>query len=264
MSWETECGSGFHTGWCRHKVTGKVYLRAGAMTDIRASVSGGIFEYPAEVILSRANRPIVALDIDGTLGDYHKHFLWFAELWFGRPFPPPDEVNPGLRLSTFMGIPHRDYRECKLAYRQSGLKRAMPCYPYASELTRNIRKSGADVWICTSRPYLRLDNIDPDTREWLRRNGIQYDGLIWESIPDGDQTCGKYNDLVNQVGLSRIVAVVDDLPEQTADAERLGILNIYVRDQPYNREPHVRGDRITDLSTLWECLEQDISQWRNK
>ena len=127
-------------------------------------MSGGIFEYPAEVILSRNNRPVVALDIDGTLGDYHAHFLWFAERYFGRPFPPPTEVNPGLRLSTFMGIPHREYRDCKLAYRQGGLKRFMPAYPYASELTENIHETGADVWICTSRPYLRLDNIDPDTR----------------------------------------------------------------------------------------------------
>lgn len=223
---------------------------------------GGVFEYPAEVILSRANRPIVGVDIDGTLGDYHAHFLWFATHWFGREFPDPRTVNPGMRLSTFMGVPHRDYQECKLAYRQGGLKRFMPVYPGASDLTKFIHEAGADVWICTTRPYLRLDNIDPDTREWLRRNDIQYDGLIWDSLPDGDNSCGKYQDLVNQIGLSRIVAVVDDLPEQTADAERLGIQNIYLRDQPYNREPHVRGDRITDLNNLWHNLAMDIAQWR--
>ena len=222
-------------------------------------VSGGIFEYPAEVILSRNNRPVVALDIDGTLGDYHAHFLWFAERYFGRPFPPPTEVNPGLRLSTFMGIPHREYRDCKLAYRQGGLKRFMPAYPYASELTENIHETGADVWICTSRPYLRLDNIDPDTREWLARNKIHYDAVIWESLPDGDRDCGKYHDLVEQVGLDRIVAAVDDLPEQTADAERLGIHNIYVRDQPYNRDHWVRGSRVSNLEVLWRLLEVDIS-----
>lgn len=227
-------------------------------------MSGGIFEYPAEVILSRANRPIVGVDIDGTLGDYHAHFLWFAEKWFGRSFPPPEEVNPGLRLSTFMGIPHHEYRECKLAYRQGGLKRFMPCYEGAADLTHYIHANGADVWICTSRPYLRLDNIDPDTREWLRRNNIEYDAVIWDSIPDGDQTCGKYTDLVTQVGLSRIIAVVDDLPEQTADAERLEIPNIYIRDQPYNREPHVRGDRVKNLGELWACLEIDIDMWRTR
>ena len=54
---------------------------------------------------SGGDKPIVALDIDGTLGDYHAHFLWFAERYFGWSFPPADEVNPGMRLSEFMRIP---------------------------------------------------------------------------------------------------------------------------------------------------------------
>jgi phosphoglycolate phosphatase-like HAD superfamily hydrolase len=209
---------------------------------------------------SGGDKPVVAIDIDGTLGDYHAHFLWFAERWLGRPMPSATEVNPGMRLSEFMGVPHHVYRECKLAYRQGGLKRFMPAYPFASDLTRKVRAEGAQLWICTTRPYLRHDNIDQDTREWLRRNEIEYDAVIWEGIDEEDPT--KYQDLVGQVGLSRIVAVCDDLPEQTADAERLGISNIYVRDQPYNREPYVRGDRVESLEVLWDCLEMDISQWR--
>jgi hypothetical protein len=204
------------------------------------------------------NRPIVGLDIDGTLGDYHRHFLWFATQWFGRPFPGPEEVNPGIRLSEFMGIPHREYQECKLAYRQGGLKRFMPAYPFASELTRNIHAAGADVWICTSRPYLRLDNIDPDTREWLRRNEILYDAVLWESL-DSET---KYNDLADQVGINRIVAVTDDLPEQTADAYREGIRKVYLRDQPYNRHPGVQGYRVEDLKQLWDFIKLDIDYWK--
>lgn len=187
---------------------------------------GGVFEYPAEVILSRGKKPVVALDIDGTLGDYHKHFLWFAERWLGRSMPHPDEINPGMRLSTFMGVPHREYRECKLAYRQGGLKRWMPCYPFASELTHEIRTAGAQVWICTSRPYMRLDNIDPDTQEWLRRNNIQYDAVIYEGIHEEEDTNSKYYDLVDQAGLQRIIAVADDLPEQLQDAQRQGIKQV--------------------------------------
>jgi hypothetical protein len=222
----------------------------------------GVFEYPAEVVFrSRANRPVVGLDIDGVLGDYHRHFLEFAAGWFGRAFPSPEEVNPGLPLSQFMDVPHSEYRECKLAYRQGGLKRTMPAYPFASELCGNIRASGAQLWLCTTRPYLRLDNIDPDTREWLDRNDIGYDAILWEGLHEGTEST-KYADLVEQVGLDRIVAVTDDLPEQTADAERLGIGNIYIRDQPYNREPYVRGDRVTDLRDLWANLEFDIGVWK--
>lgn len=58
--------------------------------------------------------PIVALDIDGTLGDYHSHFLRFAEQWLDKRMPPSTEINPGLHLSEFMDIPHHVYRDVKL------------------------------------------------------------------------------------------------------------------------------------------------------
>lgn len=227
------------------------------------NVEGGIFEYPAEVkFRSRGDAPVVALDIDGTLGNYHAHFLWFATHWFGREFPDPREVNPGIRLSTFMGISHREYRECKLAYRQGGLKRFMPAYEGADRLTRRIQKAGAQVWICTSRPYLRLDNIDPDTREWLRRNDVRYDAVIWEGIDEDYPT--KYADLVSQVGIRRIVAVVEDLPEQIADAHKQGIHQVYMMDQPYNREPaSPDAIRISNLDDLWSGLDIDIDVWKD-
>jgi hypothetical protein len=213
--------------------------------------------------LSGDGRPVVALDIDGTLGDYHKHFLWFAEKWIGIPMPSPLDINPGLRLSEFMNVPHHVYRECKLAYRQGGLKRFMPAYPYAAELTQNIRATGAQVWICTTRPYLRLDNIDPDTREWLRRSDIRYDAVIFEGVPfDDDPPVTKYTDLVRQVGVNRIVAATDDLPEQTADAFKQGIRRVYLRDQPYNRRDNVRGLRVTSLEDLWFNVRDDIEYWK--
>lgn len=208
---------------------------------------------------THGDKPVVALDVDGTLGDYHRNFLHFAEMWFGRPMPDPEDARHGVRLSTFIGVPHHEYRECKLAYRQGGAKRWMPCYPFAAELTANIHWAGAQVWLCTTRPYLRLDNIDPDTREWLRRNNIHYDAVIFEGI-DGES---KYEDLVEQVGLPRIIAVCDDLPEQVADAQRLGIHTCYLRDQPYNRGGEMPGFRVTSLEELWQAVETSIGMWNH-
>ena len=217
----------------------------------------------SEVFRNGHGKPVVALDIDGTLGDYHGHFLWFATKWFGREFPPADEVNPGMRLSDFMGVPHHEYQECKLAYRQGGLKRFMPAYPGVTELTCHLHMNGAEVWLCTTRPYLRLDNIDPDTREWLCRNVIYYDAVIFDNPINGPGN--KYAELVRQVGLDRIVAVVDDLPEQVDKASNSGIRNIYLRDQPYNHgmtglPPYVF--RITNMRDLDESLTGDIRQWK--
>lgn len=195
------------------------------------------------------NAPVIALDIDGTIGDYHRHFITFAEQWTGRKMPNPGDINPGQPLHNHLQMSKTTYRQCKLAYRQGGMKRSMPVYPGAAEYVRLLRKAGAEVWICTTRPYLRLDNIDPDTRHWLRRNAIQFDGILY-----GER---KYQDLVKQVKRERVVAVIDDLPGMLAQASAL-TLPCLLRDQPYNRytQAYLRIYNF-DETTMWlhELLE---------
>lgn len=211
-------------------------------------------------------KPIVALDIDGTLGDYHANFMRFAGLYFDGNVARWNarEDNPGLPLWEHMGISHRDYRDAKLAYRQGGWKRWMPVYEGASELTREIRAAGAEVWLCTTRPYLRLDNVDPDTREWLRRNRIKYDALLFDPAHEEDGT--KYDELFRQVG-DRVASVVDDLPEMVEAAYQAGLLRKFpqrgavLRDQPYNR--HFAYSRRADsCETIGIYVMNDIRIWR--
>lgn len=201
-----------------------------------------------------AGKPVVALDIDGSLGDYHKHFLEFADKWFGRRMPHYRQINPGMKLWQHMKVTEKDYQSCKLAYRQGGLKRSMPCYAGAAELTSAIREAGAEVWLCTTRPYLRLDNIDPDTREWLRRNEIAHDAVIFGN--------DKYKELIRQVGLERIAAVFDDLPEMCHEAFRLGIPNVYFMKQPYNTNLYGRFIAVGSLQLLQDCVLEDIKIWK--
>lgn len=213
-------------------------------------------------------KPVVALDIDGTLGDYHSNFLKFADLYFhsgcGSWHDMRENDNPGLPLWQWMGISHRDYRDAKLAYRQGGWKRWMPAYLGASELTQQIREVGAEVWLCTTRPYLRLDNVDPDTREWLQRNRIQYDALLFDPAHEEDGT--KYDELKRQAG-DRVASVVDDLPDMVTNAAGLGWHPI-LRDQPYNRhfKSFVEGAPVRRAHNLIEAygfITEDLERWRS-
>lgn len=179
---------------------------------------------------SKVVKPVVALDIDGTLGDYHGHFLAFARGWLPAPYLPTDDFseNCGLDIET--------WRKVKLAYRQGGMKRTMRAYPYASELTQMIREEGAEIWITTTRPYNRLDNIDPDTQEWLRRNGVLWDHVIYD--PD------KYEQLAQLVDPDRVVAVLEDLPAQCDRAAKLfGQRAVLLRNNGYTSQylPGVRN-----------------------
>lgn len=195
-------------------------------------------------------RPVVALDIDGTLGEYHNHFLRFAAEWLQRPISTHwDGKEPFWRM---LGTSKAVYRQIKLCYRQGGLKRSMPVRHWAPELTRGVRAAGAEVWVCTTRPYLRLDNIDPDTRFWLRHHGIQFDGVLFGE--------NKYRDLASLVGVERVVGVLDDESEQCERAHRVG-LPVRIIDRPYNRNES-EWFRTTHLRHAEVEFSELVGKWR--
>lgn len=163
-------------------------------------------------------KPVVALDLDGTLLDYYPHFLRFASLYFGKPIDL-DGYDARISLAKYLGVSKVSYRACKMAYRRGQMKRSLPPlpapFPQIGELTHVVRRWGADIWFCTTRPYLSHDEVDEATRHNLRRNGAVYQGIIW-----GEH---KYRELVRTVGGDRVAAVLDDLPEMCRQAEALGL-----------------------------------------
>lgn len=157
-------------------------------------------------------RPVVVLDIDGTLGQYHHHFLRFARDWLGSDIAAAgttlyDGTEPfGEWCCRAFGIDKTRYREIKLAYRQGGMKRTMPVYPYAQALAVAVVQVGAELWLNTSRPHDRYDRVDPDTREWLRRNEIPYHSLMFAE----DDKMGALRDRIDP---ARVCFIMDDLVE---------------------------------------------------
>jgi hypothetical protein len=198
-------------------------------------------------------RPVVGLDIDGTLAFWHEHFLWFASEYTGKRMP--EKYLGALPLYREMGISKETYRQIKLAYRQSGLKRAMCAVPGAADLVAAVRAAGAEVWVCTTRPYLRLDNIDPDTRAWLRRNRITYDGVLF-----GER---KYHDLATLVGSGRVISIIDDLPEQVGNARDAG-LRARLIQRVYNEPSWERCEGLADLRFAAVWLTTEIERWKGQ
>lgn len=154
-------------------------------------------------------RPVVAIDIDGTLGDYHGHFIAFAARWLDiQVLPAGTEAYDGsgsfrIWFGETLGVDDTTFRDIKLAYRQGGMKRSMPIYAGAVGLINGLRSIGAEVWLTTTRPHDRFDRVDPDTREWLRRHGIGYDGLLFAGR--------KMEELADRVDPDRVCFVLDDL-----------------------------------------------------
>jgi hypothetical protein len=91
----------------------------------------------------------------------------------------------------------------------------MPVFSGVRTTIEKIRAMEIQVWIATTRPWHRLDNIDPDTQFWIDRNIGRVDGVIY-----GED---KYQDLIDIVGRSRILGIADDLPENCEQADALGL-----------------------------------------
>lgn len=226
---------------------------------------------PAPIFCSKCSevvKPIVAVDIDGTLGDYHLHFVRFLEGYTGkRAASQVIEGNP-----QYGGGPPGSFREwccdqfdidstawdrAKLAYRQGAQKRTMPVFAGAYDLVRAVNESGAELWLTTTRPHLRLDGIDPDTRDWLRRNGLEpYYGLLYDE--------DKYRVLAERVDPARVVAVLDDLPEQVVEAtEAFGPRVGMLRRGEWNQ--NVMVDRIGfSLQTATQEITRRIQTWQTE
>jgi hypothetical protein len=196
-------------------------------------------------------RPVVGLDIDGTIGEYHEHFAAYAEAYLQRPVIR--HWDGSMPYWKCFGVSKSTYRVMKLGYRQGHQKRSMPVRAGAAELARAARAAGAEVWVCTTRPWLRLDNIDPDTRFWLRNNRIQYDGVLF-----GPQ---KYKDLAKLVGIGRVVGVLDDEPEQCAMADGAG-LPAYLINRPYNQEG--AWPRFDSLEVASKAFVDSVYKWREE
>lgn len=231
--------------------------------------------------------PVLALDIDGTCGRYHDHFAWFLKniymphefdhptAWagdapivvgdsvgMGRPQVPsnPDPLDHPEwyiwgngrepvwlhkyrgEFSEALGMDKRLYRDAKLAYRQGGLKRSMPTFE-GEDLRAYVshwRGSGIQVWIATTRPWQRLDNVDPDTRYWLEHNVGEVDGLVYSE--------NKLEDLQDIVG-DRLLGLIDDLPENCEEADRLGVPWL-MRRASHNRWWLTDEDYVPNIARL--------------
>jgi hypothetical protein len=154
--------------------------------------------------------PIVAVDIDGTLSEYHDAISRFSCNYWNVPLRKEPWNGVG-NFEDWLGLTRLQYQEAKLAYRQGGYKRTAAWQPGAMEFMWWLAQQPVEIWITTTRPWNRLDSVDPDTRFWLDRHQVRYDHLLYDDH--------KYAKLAELVDPTRVICVIDDLPEMIAEAE---------------------------------------------
>jgi hypothetical protein len=117
-----------------------------------------------------------------------------------------------------------------------------------------VRRKGAEVWLTTTRPHDRFDRIDPDTREWLRRHNIEFDGLLYSEA--------KIEELAERVSPERVVAVLDDQRSVLEQAEDLNLGTPILRRTTYNAAVPWESDAVPDLDTARELIISQVDNWK--
>lgn len=118
-------------------------------------------------ILKDKNKKIAFIDIDGVIADWPKCFISFINRRYNKTF------------SSLKEISNRDLIKYKLSYRTSGEKKNIPTNSFSSEFTAKLREKNYFVILLTSRPYKKVFRIYSDTIDWLKKNDVKYDAIIW-------------------------------------------------------------------------------------
>lgn len=191
---------------------------------------------------------VVAVDVDGTMAQYHSHYASFVESYDDRlPLTLPRRWNGFGEFRDVLGLTQREHHERKLAFRAGGFKRWMPRFNYADLMVQTLKAMGIEVWVTTTRPWMRMDNVDTDTVEWLRRHDIPFDHLLFDE--------DKYHRLTELVDPERILAILDDEFEQRRRCEELGLPFVLARTE-WNYE--VAGAGIDDLRNFLPIVYERI------
>lgn len=163
--------------------------------------------------------PIVAVDIDGVLNDYPRHFLAWAVDREGRAKFADDNPTSLRRLRERVGS--RRYHGLKDAYRESGAKREQGVREGAKDLLDGLRANGFTVVLLSKRPYWRFYRIYADTLEWLDRSGLNCDAVLFHRE--------KHRKILES--FPKLAAMVEDDPSIAADVRGAGYQVVLVRGE---------------------------------
>ena len=181
----------------------------------------------------------VCVDIDGVLCD--SHGTWIKFLCTEGILTQPDNIDYySLDFSDYLPDEKRGfYSSLKSRYRESGIKKEAILYPSAQDCLRQLSQK-YQVVLVSARPIEKHRRIYADTIEWLKKNDLYYDAIMFES--------DKRKWVLDN--LNKVAFCVEDDPSQAQRLANVG-LKVFLLDKPYNQDlNHSNIQRIQNLGEI--------------
>ncbi len=177
----------------------------------------------------------IGVDIDGVL-NYRQEFMraYGAKFCFEKGLLGLMDITEHSVRKMF-GVTQEERDEFWWRYGKYQMW-VWPAQQFAAEVIRKLRAEGHEIFIVTGRNNedMSVDGMpkgwtwEDVTRDWLKRNGIEYDEIEFHRGRPAPNDKGTY------CAEQGIEVMVEDLPEYLETL--VGKTRVFVFDQPYNRE----------------------------
>jgi uncharacterized HAD superfamily protein len=187
----------------------------------------------------KENQKICAFDLDDTLADSTPFWIRFVNSNINTQFANLNEMKNTL--------PYNKYRELKLKYRTSDIKINIPVIDDAARITSHLKAYGYEIIIITARPFEEHKCLFKLTTDWLNKNHICYDGIIW----------GENKDIKVMTEVENLKFIVEDHRYIANKCAKFG-MRVYLLNNKYNQgETHSNVIRIYSLLEIQEYEENE-------
>ena len=183
----------------------------------------------------------IGIDIDGVLTNDDDYFLdYTAKYCYENNLK--SFVNPNLYEYKKLNWDKNTINDFRIKYFLNYIKNE-PARKFASEVTKKLKEDGHKIFIITARHKtaengeFANENVRECTLDWLRRNDIVYDKVIFTKTPK-----------VREILENKIDLMIEDSPDTIN--ELVKVVKVLYFDTRYNR--HIELDNITRVYSWYD------------
>ncbi len=187
----------------------------------------------------------IGIDIDGVMTDVLKFIKEKGKIFLNREIVDEN----GLDISDIFAVDKSLEEDFWNEYFLEYLKTA-PALEGVGKITRRLKEEGNNIYVVTARYFHpEYDMKDEEelhdiTKNFLKKNGIYYDELIFAKPPK-----------IKEVENLKIDAFIEDTPSNIHKLAK--VTEVLIMDAPYNRVcsvPHTK--RVHDWNEIYAAIEE--------
>ena len=125
----------------------------------------------------------IGIDIDDTISETFEALLPYSQKYTIEDLKRKSEVQIDANCANHFYIVYMNgwnEQEALVFWEKyyAEILRVLNIKKFASEVINKLRKQGHKIYLITARWDMKKDNVEEITKQWLKENNVEYDGLF--------------------------------------------------------------------------------------